>query len=338
MVSVRDRIVEICRDEGFDLAGVTSVAPPADGGRFSNWLDSGMHGDMAYLERFRDRILNPSLVHPGSRTIVSLGVVHARPEGGFAGGGRVARYALGRDYHAVIESMARRVVRRLQAEGIGASFRSVVDAGPVLERSIAARAGLGFPSKSANLLHYKFGPWFFLAEIFLDREIEETAEAVRAPGSCGTCTRCIDLCPTGAIVEPGRVDSRMCISYLTIEYKGIVSDALKQKMGGWVFGCDVCSEVCPFGDPAFDASARFGRHAALDLALVDLLLLPEDAFKRIFAGSPMRRAKRAGMARNAAIAIGNMKLSVAGSALKSVAREDPDAAVRDAARWALERI
>lgn len=336
MTSIRQRIEALAKEEGFDLAAITTIRTPEDAPRFVEWLEKGMHGEMKYLERFRERILDPSLVKAGCRSVISLAVNHSRPPGGFAGGGRVARYALGRDYHHIIQSMTRRLIRRLESEGIGTIFRDVTDAGPVLERSFAAMSGIGFLSKSANLLHYKYGPWLFLSEIFIDINIDDVA--ARAPGSCGTCTKCIDLCPTGAIVAPGSVDARICISYLTIEYHGIIEDSLKTKIGEWVFGCDVCSEVCPFGDGSPDASNRFGRHGALDLKLEDLLTISESEFMKQFAGSPMRRAKRAGIARNAAIVLGNLKRSEAAKTLQNSATHDPAPEVRDAAAWALSRI
>jgi epoxyqueuosine reductase len=334
--NIRAQVEELARLEGFDLAGWAPIAPPSDADRFEEWLSKGFHGQMSYLERYRERVVDPSRVLPGSKSILSLGVNHARGPGGFRGGGRVARYALGRDYHAVIEAMLRSLERRLRGEGIGSEFRGIVDAGPALERSLAARAGLGFPSKSANLLHHKYGPWFFVAELFLDVEAPEIPK--KAPGSCGTCTKCLDLCPTGAIVEAGRVDARICISYLTIEYKGSIPLEMRPKIGDWVFGCDVCSEVCPFGDGAPDASARFGTHAALDLGLEDLLLLDDESFPRVFRGSPMRRPKREGLARNACIALGNLRRASGAAALRRAAAGDPSPVVREAAEWALARI
>jgi epoxyqueuosine reductase len=336
VATTRTRIVELARAEGFDLAGIATLAPPDDGARFEEWLDAGLHGEMRYLERFRERILDPARVLAGARSILSLGVNHARAAGGFRGGGRVARYALGRDYHSVIEGMARKLIRRLQGEGIGARFRAIVDAGPALERSLAARAGIGFLSKSANLLHHRFGPWFFLAELFLDVEVD--GDPPLAPGSCGSCTRCIAECPTGAIFAPGRVDARRCISYLTIELRGAIPEALRAELGSWVFGCDVCSEVCPFGDGAPDASRRFGTHPALELTLEDLLGLDAASFARVFQGSPLRRAKREGIARNAALVLGNLACGSAASVLKRAAASDPSPVVRDAAAWALLRI
>lgn len=332
----RDRIEELARLEGFDLAGWIPLRPPPEADLFGAWLDAGFHGQMSYLERFRSRIVEPARVLPEAQSLLSLAVNHARPSGGFAGGGRVARYALGRDYHAVVDGMLRRLIRRLRAEGLGARFRGIVDAGPVLERSHAVRAGLGFASKSANLLHHRFGPWLFLAEIFLDVACDEAPP--RAPGSCGTCRLCLDRCPTRAIVEPGRVDARLCISYLTIEFRGAIPEALRPSLGEWVFGCDVCSEVCPFGDGAPDASARFGTHEALSMSLEDLLDLDDAAFAVRFAGSPLRRTKREGLVRNACIVLGNLGRRSAADRLASAASSDPSAVVRDAAAWALARL
>lgn len=336
MTSLREKIEAHATAEGFDLVGVAPIAPPPDAERFVTWLAEGKHGEMDYLERFRDRILDPSKVLDGARSIISLGVNHARAAGGFRGGGRVARYALGRDYHNVIDGMTRRLVKRLRADGIGEVFRNITDAGPALERSLASRAGVGFLSKSANLLNYKYGPWFFLAEIFIDVEVEPIIQ--KSPGSCGTCVQCIQLCPTGAIVAPGNVDARICISYLTIELRGKIPVELRPKMQDWVFGCDVCSEVCPFGDGTPDAASRFGTHAALELTLDQILQISEEDFKNLFVGSPMRRAKREGLARNAAIAIGNLARRESATILQKTIANDPSEVVRDAASWALQRL
>jgi epoxyqueuosine reductase len=232
--------------------------------------------------------------------------------------------------------MLRRLVARLRSEKALRDARTVVDAGPVLERSHARRAGLGFLGKSANLLDETHGPWFFLAEAITDVEAEERARALL--GSCGTCTRCIDACPTGAIVEPFVVDANRCISYLTIEHRGPIPPELRPLLGEWVFGCDVCSEVCPFGDGAPDGSARFGTHPALEFSLVDILSLDEAGFAKAFEGSAIRRARRGGLARNAAVVLGNRGDPQAAAALRRAAARDPDSVVREHARWALARL
>lgn len=331
-----EQIAVLARAEGFDLVGVTPLSPPPDADRFLAWIQAGLHGSMDYLRRNSDRICNPALVLSGARSIISLGVNHARPAGGFAGGGRVARYALGKDYHTVVDRMLDSFIQSLRRAGIGTVYRGIVDAGPALERSLAARAAIGFPSKSANLLNYKYGPWFFLAELFVD--IDSEPPASRAPGSCGTCTLCIQQCPTGAIVAPGSVDARICISYLTIEHRGPIDEPLRPLLGNWVFGCDVCSEVCPFGDGAPTAADRFGTHPSLSLTLEQILLLDDAAFSVTFAGSPMRRAKREGLLRNAAIVIANEGRTGAIKTLERVAGSDPSAVVRDAAQWSLRRL
>lgn len=242
-MSRSDLVLEMARDLGFDLAGIAPCQPPPAADRFQAWLDAGRHGSMGWLERDRERICDPRQILPEGRSIVVLGLAHSRAAFELAGGGRVGRFAAGRDYHNVVQHLLRKLQRRLAREGLGGRNRRIVDAGPLLERSHAARAGLGFESKAANLLHPRFGPWFFLAEIAIEHELEPTAGP--APGSCGTCRACIDACPTAAIVEPGVVDARRCISYQTIENRSAIPEELRASMGSWVFGCDVCSEVCP---------------------------------------------------------------------------------------------
>lgn len=329
------KALEMAREAGFDLAGVAPCQPPPDGGRFTAWLARGHHAGLGYLERDRERILDPRRVLPEGRSILVVGLGHSRPAFALRDGGRVARYAAGRDYHNVAGTMLQKLAARLRREGLARSTRKVVDAGPVLERSHAARAGLGFPSKAANLLHPDFGPWFFLGEILLDAELEPTG----APpaGSCGTCRACIDACPTKAIREPGVVDANRCISYHTIENRGPIPRETRPDMGAWVFGCDVCSEVCPWGRASPDLAQRFGTHPALaEIGLVELLG-ERDAVSTRLAGSPLRRPGPEGLARNAAIALGNHPSEAGRVALLAALSFDPSALVREAAGWALAR-
>ena len=199
---------------------------------------------------------------------------------------------------------------------------------------------MGFSSKAANLLHPSFGPWFFLGEILLDVELEPTGASPPA-GSCGTCTACLDACPTGAIVAPGSVDARRCLSYLTIEHRGPIAPELRPELGDWVFGCDVCSEVCPWGRSAPDLARRFGRHPALaqgdeaSQGLVAWLEAPAEGFVERFQGSPLRRAGRAGLMRNAALVLGNRPSDPGRRALLHALTFDPSELVRGAAAWAL---
>ncbi|HET6201260.1 MAG TPA: tRNA epoxyqueuosine(34) reductase QueG [Planctomycetota bacterium] len=336
MASRSERIEEAALEEGFDLASLGPASPPPDAGAFDDWLAKGRDAPgIGYVRRNRERLLDPRRLLEGARSVLSLAVNHARAPGGFRESGRVARYALGRDYHRVLGKMLRRLLGRLRREGLVQKARPVVDAGPILERSHAARAGIGFPSKSANLLHPRFGPWTFLAELVTDAEPD--GKARRLAGSCGTCTRCLVACPTGAIVEPFVVDSNRCLSYLTIENRGPIPEPLRPLLGEWVFGCDVCSEVCPFGWRAPDASSRFGRHPALDRSLPELLSLDEEAFALAFRGSAMKRPRRAGLLRNAAVVLGNRGDPAAAPALERASR-DTDPIVREHAAWALARL
>lgn len=332
------RVLECARELGFDLAGVAPLRPPRDAARFDAWLASGRHAGLEYLERNRARIVDPRAVLPAGKSILVVGLAHSRAAVELAGGGRMARYAAGRDYHNVVGKLLRKLRHRLIAAGLvqsGAPTRGIVDAGPLLERSHAAEAGLGFASKAANLLHPRFGPWFFLAELLLDVELEPTTEP--PAGSCGTCTACIDACPTNAIVEPGVVDARRCISFHTIESRGSVPHELRESIGPWAFGCDVCSEVCPWGRAAPDTSSSFGSHdmAAKSTLVQWLSYRDPQAWSRAFEGSPLKRPGRAGLARNAAIALGNVPSEAGQVALLHALSFDPAALVRESAAWAL---
>jgi epoxyqueuosine reductase len=326
-------VLEAAREQGFDLAGIAPLAPPPALPRFRAWLAAGHHADMTWLERHAQRIADPRALVPGARSLLVVGKSHARPAVALDGGGRVARYAAGRDYHHAMVRALRRLARRLEREGLLGRWRQVVDAGPLLERSHAAVARLGFESKSANLLNPHLGPWFFLGELVIDAELAPSGGPDL--GSCGTCNACIEACPTQALRAPGVVDSRLCLSYQTIENRGAVPRALRHAAGEWAFGCDVCSEVCPFGRRAADTSASWGTHPALAGTLVDWLRhRPEEHAER-FRGSALRRAQRAGLARNAALALARHPSEEGREALLAALASDPSPRVREAAGWAL---
>lgn len=330
-VGATERTLEAAAEVGFDVAGVAPCAPPPDAERFDKWLAAGHHAGLSYLAAERARIVDPRRVLPAGRSIVMVGFAHARPAFRLADGGRIARYAVGRDYHNVVGEKLLKLARLLQREGVVRERRRVVDAGPLLERSHAARAALGFPSKAANLLHPDLGPWFFLGALIVDAELEPASSP--AAGSCGSCRACIDACPTGAIREPGLVDAGDCVSYQTIENPGLVPHALRGSIGAWAFGCDICSEVCPWGRSSPDVGSRFGTHRALQSAtLIDLLLDRDDAR---WNGSPLQRPKRVGRARNAAIALGNLPSDRGREALATALVDDAEPQVREAAAWAL---
>ncbi len=328
--------LELALEQGFDLAGVAPLHPPRDGSRFVAWLAAGRHAGMDWLERTRERILDPRRVLPAGKSVLVVGLGHSRGEVRTADGALVARYAAGRDYHNLIRRKLRKLARALGERGLLGSSRAIVDAGPLLERSHAAEAGLGFASKAANLLHPRFGPWFFLGELLLETEVEPTPDP--PTGSCGTCTACLDACPTGAILEPGLVDANLCLSYHTIENRGSIPHELRPRLGERVFGCDVCSEVCPWGKDAPDTRERFGTHRAVaERTLADWLRSPPGAFSQEFRGSPLQRARREGLARNAALVLGNRPSERGQAALLEALEGDPSPRVREAAFWSLAR-
>jgi epoxyqueuosine reductase len=320
---------------GFDGVGVTLVRPlPSE--RFLSWLQRGFHGGMQYLERDPARRLDPELVLPGARSILSL-IVHyeagpareERPDVGV-----IARYARGRDYHRVLEPRLRALLGRIRELAPGTSGRWYTDTGPILEKAWAQAAGLGWVGKHTNLIAGKSGSYFFLAELLLDLELEPD---IPAPDHCGSCTRCLDACPTQAIVAPYVLDASRCISYLTIEHRGDLPEALRPHLGNLVFGCDICQEVCPWNrtpaparEPAFSAQAR-------DLRLTALAELNPESFARVFSGSAVKRAKWRGFLRNVAVALGNWGDRRAIPALRRLAASADELVARHAA-WALGRI
>jgi len=319
---------------GFQLCGFTPVQEPPHAEFVRRWVAAGNAGDMRYIERGLPKRLDPRLVSADVRSMVSVGLRYLPPpvppcDWQAELRGRIAAYALGEDYHLTMERMLRELARVIEATG--ATARAYVDTGPVLEREWAAEAGVGWFGKNTNILHTEEGSWFFLGEVLTNLELEP--DPVRAD-HCGTCTRCLDLCPTEAL-KPGYVlDARLCISYLTIEHRGAIPRELRARMGNWIFGCDVCQEVCPWNE-------RLARRQglpdtdALFPYLPDLLGLSESAFRERFRPTAVRRAKRAGLARNVAIALGNTRNPAAVAALSEALHHDPAPLVRAHAAWAL---
>jgi len=330
--------LELAREAGFDLTGIAPLAPPPAAGHFDAWLKAGHHGEMDYLERFRERILDPRKIREEGRSLLVVGLSHAREAIEFPGGARIARYAASRDYHNVMGRMLRKLGKRLASEGFGDHWRKIVDAGPLLERSHAAEAGLGFESKAANLLSKDQGPWFFLGELILEEELIPTTPGKL--GSCGTCTACIDACPTKAIIAPGTVHSPSCISYQTIENSGSIPRELRAELGSWLFGCDICSEVCPHGWTAEDVSGRSGTHeavqqAALGAGPIAWLTTPSAQLDESLRGSPLKRTGSVGLASNTAIFLGNQPSEEGREALLAALVSHPASKVRLAAAWSL---
>lgn len=302
---------------GFDLCGITSPdAIPEAMGRLKNWLELGYAGEMNWLaEKFELRS-QPRLLADDVRSVIMLGINYYRPNSGPVpeGFGRVSRYARGRDYHKVIAAKARHFLTLIEEKLKGATDPQLkwwVDFGPFLERSYAAKAGLGFIGKNSMLINRDYGSWIFLAEVVTDLELApDSAEAVNH-GRCGSCRACLDACPTGAIVDEGVVDSRKCISYLTIERPSQIPDELQPKMGDWVFGCDICQEVCPHnGRSVWTRHEEFhpnrGVGEFLNLQVILNMKLREE-FLELTAGTPLTRPRLENLQRNARIVLENQR-------------------------------
>ena len=340
---------------GFDLVGIAPATPSARAGAFQVWLDAGHQADMGWLARAPERRLAPAVALPGARSAVVVGLSYAvapppAERWDHPLHGRVARYAWGPDYHEVLLPMLQELGRFLEAgAGRPVAWRAYVDTGPVLERELAARAGLGFIGRNSLLINPGLGSLLFLGVILTGLELEPDAEAeddgatLRAGsrvGGCGACRRCLQSCPTSAFPAPYVVDSRRCVSYLTIENRGPIPEPLRPGLGRWIFGCDECQTACPW----VRRFSRPGRFRFLrphpDLCapfLPDLLRLDEAAFRERFHGTPLRRAKRAGLLRNACVVLGNSGSVDARDALER-ARRDADPLVAEHARWALARL
>jgi len=299
---------------------------------------------MDYLatERSRERRSDPRVILPECKSILVLAVPYSKPSAprrdGQAIRGRIAAYAWGDDYHLILPERLRAIVSFIEAQvGHPVANRWYTDTGPILERDLAQRAGLGWIGKNTCLIHPRHGSYFLLAEIFLDLELEP--DAPFATDQCGTCTRCLEACPTACILPDRTIDAGRCISYLTIELKDGIPQELRPSTGDWIFGCDICQAVCPWnrfaaaeGDPAFS-----GGEASREPQLIQELALAPHEFNHKFKNSPVRRAKRRGYRRNVAVALGNTGTPDDLPALDNLLA-DPDNVVREHAMWAIDRI
>ncbi len=332
-------------EAGFDRAGVAPLdAAPRVGASFLRRWERGLFASMGWLGRRWWRRLAPALLLDGARSALCVALHYhplpGEPEPGGDLWPRVARYARGADYHEVMQERLHALSARIRKAFPGVGARSYVDTGPVLERALAARAGLGAVAKNTQLLG-RGGSWFLLGELFLTLDLEPSEPL--AEDLCGDCRRCLDACPTGALPAPYVLDANRCISYWTIEHRGRLPVDVRPLVGDWVFGCDVCQDVCPWNEhralPADnERSAPFRlpeERAELDLR--SLLALDEAEYRRRFRGSPMKRAGRSGLRRNAAVAMANRADSAYAPALER-ARRSRDPVVRSHVRWALKRL
>lgn len=301
--SLEQRVKQRAHELGFDPVGIARLGPVESYDAFADWLAKGYSGEMTYLPRSAEKRRDTRLPYEGAKTAI----VVALDYGGKQPAGPIARYARGDDYHGVMIERLAQLHRWLAREcGHAVRGKAYVDTGPILERDLARRAGLGWIGKNTMLIDPKRGSFFFLGALLVDLELQP--DAPFESDRCGTCTRCLDACPTDALVAPRVMDATRCISYLTIEHRSDIAPALQPLMGELLYGCDICQDVCPWnvrfatetGDPAL---APRPENVAPDPA--DLLALSEEAFRRRFKGSPIKRAKRRGLTRNAAIALKN---------------------------------
>ena len=339
---LRELLSETARDAGFSAFGIARAdAAPKTAERLRQWLASGAHGDMLWMEETEARRGSPAGLWPEVRSVISLGMSYA-PEGdplalaGRPDRGRISVYAQGADYHDVVKKALKRVARWL-AEAAGAGVKVFVDTAPVMEKPLAEAAGLGWQGKHTNLVSRSDGSWLFLGAIYTTLELEpDPPHAAR----CGSCTACLAACPTDAFPAPFQLDARRCISYLTIEHKGPIPEEFREAMGNRVYGCDDCLAVCPwnrFADAARANRAFLPRAELVAPSLADLLALDDSSFRKVFAGSPIKRIGRNRMVRNAAIAAGNSGLPELIPVLERLTN-DEDAVVAEAARWALGKL
>jgi epoxyqueuosine reductase len=352
---LKEKISQRALELGFDGCRFTTAAPPDHAGAFERWISGQQHGDMAWLARNAHKRIAPDRVLAGAKSIITLAVSYVQspkskvqsqpdcaptdyePRTTNASSGVIARYAQFTDYHDVLGKRLKALAAFVNETG-GSGTRSLwyVDTGPLLERDLAQRSGLGFVGKHTNLISRQLGNWIFLSEIITTLELEPD---VAERNHCGKCVRCIDACPTSAITEPFNVDARRCISYLTIELKGSIPAELRPLIGNRIYGCDDCLAVCPWNRFARDG-AMMKPHARPDLNapdLIALLALDEATFKARFSGTPILRTKRRGFLRNVCVALGNVGDARALPALEESAR-DFEPLIREHAAWAIGQI
>lgn len=341
MSRLKQAVKQKARQLGFILAGVTSPEPPANYRIFEEWLERGHHGTMDYLasERSRNRRADPKQILPECKSILVLAIpytpISQNTVNGQSSTVSIAAYALGDDYHEVIPPRLKQIVEFIE-EQVGRKIpsRCYTDTGPLLERELAQRAGLGWIGKNSMLIHPKAGSTFLLAEILLGIELEP--DDPFPADHCGACTRCLDACPTQCILPDRTLDSRRCISYLTIENKDEIPEALREQAGGWAFGCDICQQVCPWNRFSLPADPALQPSVPLPVRISDLLLSSVE-FNQRFKRSPIKRAKRRGYLRNLAVATGNIGGEDDRPILEQAAK-DEEPLVREHAKWAIQKI
>lgn len=303
-------IKSFAKELGIDLIGFTPAVFDDEGlSHLANFIGKERQGDMHYLEDFKKRV-DPNVLLPGAKSVIVIAINYFREQKPVPKGhGRVARYANGRDYHKVLKKLLKQLAAYIGEKDPSAETKLCVDSAPLLEKAYAVRAGIGFIGKNTTLITPQYGSYVLLGEILTNLELEYDQPA---DGTCGTCTRCIDACPTKAFAGPRELDAKKCISYLTIEHKGPIPEEFHKPMANWIFGCDICQEVCPynkqFAKPLQLEAFKKVTIAGSSIPLEEILSIKDDEeYVARFAGSPLMRAKRAGLQRNARIAKQNQQ-------------------------------
>jgi epoxyqueuosine reductase len=339
---LRDRLAEKAAELGFSAFGIARAhAAPKSRERLRQWLAEGCHGDMLWMEETAERRGSPAGLWPEVRSVISLGMSYAPSADPLTlaaepSRGRISVYAQGGDYHDVVKKALKALARWL-VEAADCELKVFVDTAPVMEKPLAEAAGLGWQGKHTNLVSRNDGSWLFLGVVYTTLELEPD---VPHRAHCGSCSACLDACPTKAFPAPFRLDARRCISYLTIEHKGPIPHEFREAIGNRIYGCDDCLAVCPwnrFADMARRHQAFVPRAELVAPNLADLLGLDDPSFRKVFSGSPIKRIGRNRMVRNAAIAAGNSGDPALAPPLKALI-DDADPVVAEAAAWALDRL
>jgi epoxyqueuosine reductase len=342
MTSLKARIFDKAAELGFCAWGIARTdSVPDAGDRLKEWIAAGHHGEMGWMEARAEQRASPQGLWPEAKSVIALAMSYAPASDPLAlaeakDRGRISVYAQGADYHKVVKK-ALKAMGRWLADEAGCQLKVFVDTAPVMEKPLSAAAGIGWQGKHSNLLNREHGSWLFLGVIYTTLELEPDTPA---EPHCGSCTRCIDACPTGAIIAPNLVDARKCISYLTIEHAGPIPHEFREAIGNRIYGCDDCLAVCPWNRFANEGQANKAFAARPELAapaLADLLALDDRSFRELFSGSPIKRIGVNRMIRNCLIAAGNSGDSALRPAVERHLESD-DPVVADAAKWASERL
>ena len=333
------RIERFAKEIGFDGFGVTREVPTKSVEKYKNWLSLGYEGEMSYMRRNVAKRSNLDLVLSGVKSVVCLRTNYLTADKGMEfvndkEHGDISLYALNEDYHDVLVQRHQKLEKKIKEEFSGCQTKPYVDTGPILEKSLAKNAGLGWIGKHTNLITEGIGSYYFLSEILVDAVMEPSEPSL---DKCGTCRSCIDICPTQAIVAPYVLDSRKCISYLTIELKGVIPVEFRKAMGNHIYGCDDCQIVCPWNSFAVKTDEESFRARDGSFQLIELMRLNDEDFRKRFKKSPVKRTKRRGLLRNVAVALGNSgNLSAVGPLIDALSDHEP--LIRAHVVWALGEL